>query len=114
MPRFALVAHDHPFDHWDLFLEAGPVLRTWRLIPSLQPHASVPAETTPDHRLSYLDYEGPISDGRGSFRVDSGEFKWQRDDPECVEILLSGRLFVGRLLIASVGGQLSAHFEPGA
>jgi hypothetical protein len=113
MSRFALVAHDHPFEHWDLFLEAGPVLRTWRLIPRLEPGTVVPAEPTPDHRLSYLDYEGPISGGRGTVsRIDAGQFTWERDDAECVTVQLIGRRFVGRLTISSAGGPLSAHFQP--
>jgi hypothetical protein len=113
MPRFALVAHDHPFDHWDLFLEAGPVVRTWRLIPRLLAGTAALAEPTPDHRLSYLDYEGPISGGRGTVsQVDTGQFVWERDDAECVTIQLVGRKFVGRLSISSAEGQLSAHFQP--
>src|SRR5437879_2020084 len=31
MRRFVILEHDHPQLHWDLMLEAGPALRTWRL-----------------------------------------------------------------------------------
>ena len=31
MPRFVILEHDHPVVHWDLMLEAGEALRTWRL-----------------------------------------------------------------------------------
>src|SRR5207248_11451375 len=60
MPRFAILEHDHPHRHWDLLLEAGPVLRSWRL--SAPPGAAddLAAEPTPDHRPLYLDYEGPV------------------------------------------------------
>ena len=29
--RFAILEHDYPVLHWDFMLEAGDVLRTWRL-----------------------------------------------------------------------------------
>ena len=49
--------------HYDLMLEVG-VLRTW----SEPPVAGVELECRllADHRLPYLDYEGPISGGRGT------------------------------------------------
>jgi hypothetical protein len=61
-------------------LESDGVLRTWELreLPAAWAArlglvtegavggASVIAEPLPDHRLAYLDYEGPISGGRGS------------------------------------------------
>src|SRR5580765_3650553 len=31
MPRYVILAHDHPFPHWDLMLERDASLRTWRL-----------------------------------------------------------------------------------
>ena|SRR5438105_5059151 len=113
MPRFTIVAHDHPFDHWDLFVEAGPVLRTWRLIPRLDPDTSIVVEPTPEHRLQYLDYEGPISGGRGSVRrIDTGTFDWQRDEPDCVEVLLSGSRFVGCLSLLRSNDTWIGKFEP--
>ena len=74
--RFAILRHDHPFLHWDLLLEAGPVALTWRLLrPPLQ-RELIAAESLPDHRLLYLDYEGPVSGDRGSVRrVAGGQFR---------------------------------------
>lgn len=66
MPRFVLLRHDWPHPHLDLLLEAGPVLLAWRLFAEPVPGAWVPAEPNADHRLLYLDYEGPVSGGRGS------------------------------------------------
>ena len=31
MLRFVVLAHDWPCAHWDFLIEAGPVLRAWRL-----------------------------------------------------------------------------------
>lgn len=72
MPRFVILEHDHPKLHWDLMLEAGEVLRTWRLLAPPRVGAEVVAEWLADHRKHYLDYEGPVSGGRGQVR------RWDR------------------------------------
>lgn len=75
MPRFVLLEHDHPFLHWDLMLECGAVLRTWRLAEMPGAAGSIAVEALPDHRRRYLDYEGPVSGGRGHVRrIDAGTF----------------------------------------
>ena len=76
MPRFVILEHDHPELHWDFMLEAGAVLRTWRLArPPGAPADGIEAVALPDHRLHYLDYEGPVSHGRGVVkRWDAGEY----------------------------------------
>jgi hypothetical protein len=88
MPRFVLLEHDHPRPHWDLMLEAGSVLWTWRLPQVPSPPCTLPVERLPDHRLLYLDYEGPVSGARGTVRrVLSGTFEWREssspDAPSC-------------------------------
>jgi len=65
MSRYVILTHDHPFPHWDLMLEDGGTLRTWRLLSEPGAGRVVPAERLGDHRLAYLDYEGPVSGGRG-------------------------------------------------
>ena len=114
MPRFAILAHDHPAPHWDLFLEAGPVLRSWRLAAPLISGVAVAAEPTPEHRLAYLDYEGPVSGGRGTVtRVDTGTFSYQLDEqPERVVIQLTGKRFVGSLIIERAAGGWACVFRP--
>ena len=100
MPRFAVLAHDFSIPHWDLFLEAGPVLRSWRLNSLPVADSRVRAEPMPDHRLLYLDYEGPVSGGRGSVaRVDAGEFVWEADKPHRIVVRLSGSRYIGRLTL---------------
>ena len=75
MPRFVLLEHDHPFLHWDLMLEAGEVLQTWRLAQAPAPGVAIEATALGDHRLIYLEYEGPVSGDRGVVkRWDAGEF----------------------------------------
>jgi hypothetical protein len=77
MPRFAILDHDWPTRHWDLLLEDGDVLLSWRLLAEPGVGQSIPAERNVDHRKRYLDYEGPVSGGRGSVtRWDAGTFEW--------------------------------------
>lgn len=87
MPRFVILEHDWPTRHWDLLLEAGGVLRAWRLRAEPVPGAVVPAVPNADHRLAYLDYVGPVSGGRGSVtRWAGGVFDWIEDNAERISI----------------------------
>src|SRR5262245_3351063 len=78
MPRYVVLEHDHPELHWDFMLEAGEVLRTWRLAAPPGAEGAIPATAVFDHRPFYLDYEGPVRGGRGFVRRwDAGTFTWQ-------------------------------------
>jgi hypothetical protein len=97
MPRYVILEHDHPTRHWDFMLQAGDLLRTWRLAGPPAPGQSVDAEQSFDHRPAYLDYEGPVSGGRGQVvRWDQGEFDWEVDEDSRVAIRLAGRRVQGR------------------
>ncbi|MCC6125622.1 MAG: hypothetical protein IT426_11710 [Pirellulales bacterium] len=77
MPRFVILKHDHPRGpHYDFMLEIGESLRTWSLAEEPAIGVEQRAEQLPDHRLAYLDYEGPVSDGRGAVeRWDRGTYR---------------------------------------
>lgn len=118
MPRFVLLRHECPPDfgkpsHWDLMLQWGDVLRTWELreLPSqwasaLQSEANnynVEAIALPDHRLAYLDFEGPLSGNRGSVRqCDSGNYELLSDQQDRVEARLHGDRICGIMQLACV------------
>jgi hypothetical protein len=96
MPRFVLLEHDHPHLHWDFMLAAGGVLRTWRLDAPPAPGHLGTATRLSDHRLAYLDYEGPVSGGRGTVRRwERGTFDWLVDDPDRVAVRLEGERLRG-------------------
>jgi hypothetical protein len=108
MPRFVILEHDWPTRHWDFFLEAGSVLRAWRLLQEPAPGVLVPSEPNAEHRVLYLDYEGPLSGGRGRVhRWDAGGFAWVVDKPERIEVQLRGERIRGRVVIESS----MTHFE---
>jgi hypothetical protein len=105
MPRYAILEHDHPVLHWDLMLEVGPALRTWRLSAPPLPGQTVAAEASFDHRLAYLDYEGPVSGGRGTVTAwDRGTFEGAADGPQRVVVRLRGGRLCGTLHLERAGG----------
>lgn len=102
MPRFVILTHDHPTWHWDFMLEAGDVLRTWRL--DSDPSSSDPIEATPlpDHRLIYLDYEGPVSNQRGSVqRWDAGQYETLHDADGAMLLMLHGTKLMGQIALTT-------------
>jgi hypothetical protein len=79
--RFVVLEHDFPELHWDLMLECGAVLRTWRLSSPPLRGQILAAEKSFDHRPLYLDYEGPIGGQRGRVkRWDGGSFRWEKHE----------------------------------
>jgi hypothetical protein len=113
MPRFVVLEHDHPVLHWDLMLEADGVLQTWRLAkPPLPSAAAIEAARLPDHRMMYLDYEGPVSGNRGMVnRWDVGTFELDVTSTPTTKILnMDGDRVLGRIrleLIATTNWLLS-------
>lgn len=94
MPRYVILEHDWPSRHFDLMLEAGAVLRTWRLAAFPEDGVPVAAEPIGDHRLEYLNYDGPVSGGRGAVRrVKAGDFQWVEDSATRIVVNLP----IGRL-----------------
>ena len=64
--------------HWDLMLEVRNTLWTWRLNEMPTTNQTVLGERITDHRIHYLDYEGPVSNNRGTVkRVRSGHYQWE-------------------------------------
>jgi hypothetical protein len=103
VPRFVVLEHDHPVLHWDLMLEVGQALRTWRLAEPPREGRSVAAEAIGDHRLAYLDYEGPVSGNRGRVkRWDGGTFEWLKQEAATVAVRLAGDRLRGILVLEAV------------
>lgn len=66
--RYVVLRHDGvPAPHNDFMIESAPggALATWRA-DAWPPRPGDALERLPEHRRAYLDYEGPVSDNRGS------------------------------------------------
>lgn len=87
-------------------LENRGVLLTWEL-PKLPP-GPLPAtfeqlgiRRLPDHRIDYLEYEGPVSNGRGTVqRVDFGEYQLTSGEwGEFIQVVACGRCYLLEFLV---------------
>jgi hypothetical protein len=98
---FALLEHSTTEGvHWDFLVERphSQRLPTWRLVQNpLSGTGPIDAQRIGEHRRFYLDYEGPISGGRGEVRrIDRGEatiLAWSEDR---VRLDLRGAVLRGR------------------
>ncbi len=105
MPRFVVLLHETPAGyvhptHFDMMFEHGDVLLTWAVeqLPTIE--QSVTAQRLPDHRPLYLDYEGPVSENRGTVkRIDRGDFDWVSQTPARYEARINGQKLRGTLVI---------------
>ena len=92
MPRFVILRHDSPRgEHFDFMLEAAGVLKTWALPRPPEAGVEMDCEALADHRLAYLDYEGPISGERGVVTCwDRGTYTVERQNDREWAVTLAG------------------------
>jgi len=102
---FVILFHTgHGNDHLDLLLDLqdGP-LATWQLMASpidIGKAGTIAAVKLPDHRRKYLQYEGPISGGRGEVRrVDAGSVQVLESTTDRLLLEFSGTLLTGRWVL---------------
>lgn len=120
MRRFVLLRHECPStykpSHWDFMLESDDVLQTWELreLPLgwatdgkeyCQEEQSFTAIRLADHRLAYLDYEGPLTNDRGSVtRVDRGTFDLLKNSNDHLIIAIHGETIHDLVELVLCGG----------
>ena len=88
--------------HWDLMLESGDHLQTWRLEknPEEIPSHSTKAVKIFDHPLKFLTYEGPVNKGKGRVQIaDAGTFEVMHENDERIELDLHGRILKGKFTL---------------
>jgi DNA ligase D-like protein (predicted 3'-phosphoesterase) len=107
MPQFVILRHESPQGvHFDFMLEADGVLKTWALPGPPAAGAEMECVQLADHRLAYLDYEGPISGGRGSVtRWDRGTYAPQEQSETQWIVELAGEKFSGRASLRRCGDE---------
>jgi hypothetical protein len=105
MPLYVVLEHDSPDGvHFDFMLQVGQVLRTWALPQPPIAGAEMVGRVLPDHRLKYLEYEGPVSGNRGSVvRHDGGDYRLLQEGKSEIIVQLSGEKFTGRVMLKRLG-----------
>lgn len=104
MPRFVILEHRWRGVHYDLMLEdpEGGDLRTWAVDEPIAAGREQVARPLPAHRRAYLDYEGPVSGGRGEVRrIDRGVYESRTWSADRVEVVLAGERLQGTLVLRS-------------
>jgi hypothetical protein len=103
--RFVVLFHIHPVegDHYDVMIEWGRILRTWRVArhpENATRDGSIDCEAIGDHRIVYLDYEGPVSGNRGHVtRYDAGHCRIVEESIDRIVIEFAGRIIEGRFVL---------------
>jgi hypothetical protein len=106
MPRFVILEHDHPTLHWDLMLEVGDRLRTWRLAEAPAGEQVIAAAAIGDHRKLYLDYEGPVSGDRGTVRRwEFGTYEVDEDTADGLVLRMEGSRKAGTAVLRRAKGE---------
>ena len=100
--RFVVQLHDATTLHFDLRIQAGPVLRSWAVPkgPTLDPTVRRLAVPVEDHTLEAGEFEGVHPDARrGTGAViiwDEGTADVLRDEPDHLSFELHGHKLGGR------------------
>jgi hypothetical protein len=99
MNRFVIHKHTQGNEvHWDLMIEAGDILKTWRLENPPEKLATQKTRATPifDHDKKFLTYQGSVNNDKGSVEiVDSGEYKLISENDCCMELIFNGKNLKG-------------------
>jgi len=104
--RFVIQEHMTGGDvHWDLMLELGDTLQTYRLdnAPSEVLHHAVNATKIFDHPLKFLTYGGSVNKGRGSVRIiEAGTYQLIHQEHNRIELSLSGQILEGNFRLTHI------------
>lgn len=107
--RFVIQRHEKQGEpvHWDLMLESGGVLETYRIgIPPEQwSNELIEAGKIFDHPLKFLTYEGTVNNGKGKVEiVDAGTYRLLKHNKNRLKLEFSG-VVLKKEFIFSTGGR---------
>jgi len=105
--RFVIQQHERQDEpaHWDLMLERGDCLETYRVCaaPELWHNSQVEAVKIFDHPLRFLTYEGVVNKGKGTVKIaDAGTYLvlTRNDKEQC--LVFSGRILKGEFTLTRI------------
>jgi hypothetical protein len=101
MNRFVIHKHTQGNEvHWDLMIEAGDILKTWRLDNPPEKLAAETTKATPifDHDKKFLIYQGPVNNGKGNVEiVDEGTCTIESVNGNELKINFNGKTLRGAI-----------------
>jgi hypothetical protein len=96
MNRFVIHKHTQGNEvHWDLMIERGDVLKTWRLNAPPEKLATEKTRATPifDHDKKFLTYQGPVNNGKGTVEItDEGTCTIESNTENEIKINFDGKI----------------------
>jgi bifunctional non-homologous end joining protein LigD len=106
--KFVVQRHERQNEptHWDLMLEAGDFLETYRIGKPPEQWGSEPIEAVRifDHPLKFLTYEGSVNKGKGSVKIaDSGTYCVVSQNENQLILEISGVILKGEFIFATGG-----------
>ncbi|MCI0499256.1 MAG: hypothetical protein L0Y36_06210 [Planctomycetales bacterium] len=97
--QFVIQEHTSPqCVHWDLMLEMGNILWTWRLntSPADIGEDPVTAERIADHPLRFLTHEGPVQNNTARVEIrDKGTYRLHKQTENELLLELEGTILRG-------------------
>jgi bifunctional non-homologous end joining protein LigD len=107
--RFVIQRHnrDGELPHWDLMLENGTVLETYRVSLPPEDWCDKPAEAVRifDHPLKFLSYEGSVNKGKGRVEIaDCGTYRLLEKNETQQRISFAGNLLKGEYRFCLIEG----------
>ncbi len=104
--KFVIHKHSRGDDiHWDLMLEAGNLLETYRLPVPPEKIANQPVEAIKifDHPLKFLTYEGSVNKGLGGVKIiDSGTYQILNKNDAQICLQFDGKILKGKFVLTLI------------
>ena len=111
LKRFVIQKHTRAGGiHWDLMLEAGDVLETYRVTLPPAKLVQLSSESTiavkiGDHPHKFLTYEGPVNQGKGQVTMaDRGEYEVLDKGPALKKLCFKGTILKGNFTLTQTAG----------
>ncbi len=104
--RFVIQKHTKASEvHWDLMLETGKVLQTYRLqLPSEKlSQQTIAAIHIFDHPVKFLTYQGSVNKGKGTVEIaEAGTYQMLNANEHRQELLLEGKFLKGKFTLTHI------------
>ncbi|MHC4720670.1 MAG: DNA polymerase ligase N-terminal domain-containing protein [Planctomycetota bacterium] len=107
--NFVIQKHSKADDvHWDLMLEAGQVLETYRLAlpPEQLLKQTTAAVKISDHSLKFLTYQGTVNKGAGTVEIaETGTYQILSENAGRRQLQLNGSILKGKFTLTHIDAE---------